>query len=190
MTESDPRQDVAPISFDALLRPCFERIKAQLSARKHAKLQEDLDSLLEKLSVFLTDSDGSKATETPVQHDENPPNDLETKKVEDDSSSREKFTDKDDETPSLDSQRKEEISEDDENRGTKTLSDSGHMHPSSLLDAGKHRKTGALPDGAALGEWQCFKDIVASRGHNIYKPVDTYRRDGWGRAIRRSFFFL
>lgn len=41
-------------SASSLLRPCFDRIKQQITGRKYAKLQADIESLLEKLDVLLS----------------------------------------------------------------------------------------------------------------------------------------
>ena len=156
MTESEPKQDAAPISYDAVLRPCFERIKAQLSARKHAKLQEDLESLLEKLSVFLLDADDVNATEFGAQNGEDlgAGGEQETSSTTEDGGRSGHRPTEEDEIVSSDAQRRETVVEGNENQGTKS-SDSGHMH-SSVRDTGKHRKMGALPDGAALGERQSY----------------------------------
>jgi len=42
------------VSASALIRPSLEKIKANTTGRKYAKLQGDLDTLLEKLDIFLS----------------------------------------------------------------------------------------------------------------------------------------
>ncbi|KAL4543975.1 hypothetical protein Ndes2437B_g01778 [Nannochloris sp. 'desiccata'] len=51
---SGPQSPLVAVSASALIRPSLEKIKANTAGRKYAKLQGDLDTLLEKLDIFLS----------------------------------------------------------------------------------------------------------------------------------------
>jgi brefeldin A-inhibited guanine nucleotide-exchange protein len=51
---SGPQSPQVAVSASALIRPSLEKIKANTAGRKYAKLQGDLDTLLEKLDIFLS----------------------------------------------------------------------------------------------------------------------------------------
>lgn len=46
--------DPPPSSASVLIRPCLEKILQNTTGRKYAKLQDDLESLLERLDILLT----------------------------------------------------------------------------------------------------------------------------------------
>jgi brefeldin A-inhibited guanine nucleotide-exchange protein len=64
---SGPQSPQAVVSASALIRPSLEKIKANTTGRKYAKLQGDLDALLEKLDIFLS------STAPSVPHQPAPP---------------------------------------------------------------------------------------------------------------------
>lgn len=150
MTESALPEVTPAASHDAILRPCLERIKAQLSARKHAKLQEDLESLLEKLSIFFSDS-------LPAHHGQL--EEAEHGNIEDraENGPIEETHETDESTGAL-------ASVDTASNGQKSderdkTRDTGHMSSNQQVQP---RKTGALADGASRGKILRIKYIFIS----------------------------
>jgi hypothetical protein len=117
-------------AFEAMLRPCLENIRGQLVGRKYTKLQEDMDSLLEKLAVFLAD-------------------------VEPLGQQQQKHVSKQQETLGEPDKNTDSEIHDETDTATKVeVNDSGHMSssPASIAYSKPLRKAGALADGAARGK--------------------------------------
>lgn len=53
MTEEDGNQAVGVMATPSLVRPCLQKVAEQLTGRKYAKVQSDLESLLERLDSLM-----------------------------------------------------------------------------------------------------------------------------------------
>ena len=146
------------MSTAALIRPCFEKIKTNTAGRKYSKLQQDLDTLLDKLDVFLA-STVPAAVVHPVAHTTTPmklPN------------NDEKATPTSNQAVDLglvsgpDGQVAVNVSVSPPPPIPASPSDSGHMPPSPR----PVRRPGALADGAAREIMLVLRDAIDTR-----KPV-------------------
>lgn len=53
MTEEDGNRAVGAVATPSLVRPCLRKVAEQLTGRKYAKVQSDLESLLERLDSLM-----------------------------------------------------------------------------------------------------------------------------------------
>eukprot|EP00890_Picochlorum_soloecismus_P003862 jgi/Picsp_1/4477/NSC_06698-R1_---NA--- len=53
MTEEDGNKPVGVVATPSLVRPCLQKVAEQLTGRKYAKVQGDLESLLERLDSLM-----------------------------------------------------------------------------------------------------------------------------------------
>jgi len=53
MTEEDGNKPVGVVASPSLVRPCLQKVAEQLTGRKYAKVQSDLESLLERLDSLM-----------------------------------------------------------------------------------------------------------------------------------------
>ena len=145
-----------PVSASALIRPCLVKIKDNVAGRKHVKLQEDLDSLLEKLDIFLN----SAAASTPRLRPQHQPT-IDGAELTTTSQDVTADTDTTPTTPAPSSPPPPSHHPHHPNN-SKTV-DSAHIPASP---PGGSRRPGALPDGAAREMMLVLRDAVDTR-----KPI-------------------
>jgi hypothetical protein len=147
------------VSVAALIRPCLEKIRLNATGRRYAKLQQDTETLLEKLDVFL----GVDAVGTPRAPASQPPPAVAAPAA----------------VPAPAAAEAVGVAMEEAADGSMMVrltlspgrsSDPGHMPLSpSAAKAGQHpvRRAGALPDGAARGAPCCSSRPFFVRAHRM-----------------------